>query len=157
MSLEELYRKDRDKFVRRANYILHNHHTAEEAVQDAFVKAHINFGAFDPDKASLNTWFSRILMNCVWDIKRVDKRSPQTVPLEDFLESGQLARISEAEVLSAIASVTNPLHRRMLHHMVILGYSYKELGSCTGASQNSIRKVWERFRERLEKEYNARI
>lgn len=74
----------RDKAYSLAVRILHNREDAEEAVQDAFVRAYRSLGKFE-GKAKFSTWFYRIAYNvCMSRVLRADE--PPTVEFNE--ESG---------------------------------------------------------------------
>lgn len=54
---------------------------AEELVQDTFVRAFSNITSYDPRRAKLSTWLSRIAYRLTLNFLR--RRSPTTVPMED--------------------------------------------------------------------------
>lgn len=62
--------------------------SAEDAVQDALIKALANLDKFNPDKASFKTWLYHIVQNCCIDIHRKDSRSPLNfaVPIDDAFD-----------------------------------------------------------------------
>lgn len=78
---------------RRANrlayYYLGNAADADEAVQDAFVKAYTHIASFRPDLA-FDAWFTRILVNTCLDRLKSRRRVPRT---------------SDAETLAALAGL----------------------------------------------------
>ena len=50
----ELVKRYQDKLVRYADYLLQDKHTAEDAVQDSFIKAFVNLKGFDVKKKFSN-------------------------------------------------------------------------------------------------------
>lgn len=63
---------------------------AEEAVQDAFVKAWRAAGTFDPDR-DLSPWLYQIARRAAEDIARRESRRPPTIGLGAALSNGELA------------------------------------------------------------------
>jgi RNA polymerase sigma-70 factor (ECF subfamily) len=61
-AFEELVRRYDVKLLRIAGHITHNREDAEEAVQDAFLKAYRNLDQFE-EKSSFSTWLIRIAVN----------------------------------------------------------------------------------------------
>ena len=61
-AFEELVKRYDTKLLRIACHITHNQEDAEEAVQDAFLKAYIKLDQFE-EKASFSTWLTRIAVN----------------------------------------------------------------------------------------------
>lgn len=72
--IEEFYRLHYERLVKIVTPRLdRNYSVAEEAVQDAFVKAITFFSAFDPDQKEFGAWFNSILNNCVKDAANKEK------------------------------------------------------------------------------------
>jgi RNA polymerase sigma-70 factor (ECF subfamily) len=61
-AFEELVKRFDFKLLRIACHITQNREDAEEAVQDAFLKAYMNLDQFE-GKASFSTWLTRIAVN----------------------------------------------------------------------------------------------
>jgi RNA polymerase sigma-70 factor, ECF subfamily len=88
---------------RRANRIaylyLRDGSDADEAVQDAFVKAFTHIGTFR-EELSFEVWFTRILVNgCLDRIKARDRRRRWFLPMADLpggYERQEFAKVTEA-------------------------------------------------------------
>jgi RNA polymerase sigma-70 factor (ECF subfamily) len=61
-AFEELVKRYDLKLLRIACHVIQNREDAEEAVQDAFLKAYMNLNQFE-GKASFSTWLTRIVVN----------------------------------------------------------------------------------------------
>src|SRR3990172_1301174 len=68
-AFEDLVLAYQDKIYNLCRYMLGNAHDAEDAAQDAFLKAYQALPKFQP-KASLYTWLYRIATNTCIDYKR---------------------------------------------------------------------------------------
>jgi len=64
----------RPKFVGIAHAILRNREDAEDAVQNAFLSAHLHLRSFE-GRSALTTWFTRIVLNAALMIQRKHKLS----------------------------------------------------------------------------------
>lgn len=64
-----------------ATRVLGNRETAEDVVQDAFLRLWTHAASFNPAAARFSTWFYRVVMNRCLDIKR--KKTPLPLP-EDY-------------------------------------------------------------------------
>jgi len=68
-AFEELVMKYQDRIYNLCNHMLGNSHDAEDAAQDAFIKAYQNLNDFRPE-ASFYTWLYRITVNTCLDNKK---------------------------------------------------------------------------------------
>jgi RNA polymerase sigma-70 factor, ECF subfamily len=102
---------------RIARGILGNDADAEEAVQDAYVRAFASLDAFRGD-ASLGTWLARIVINEA--LRRVEHRKP-TVDLADVAEQLPLDHTGSATMASPVGPEHAAAHaeiQRILEHAV---------------------------------------
>ena len=72
-ALEEMFVDSRNKFLSMAYSILRNREDAEEAVQEAFLSAHLHLRSFE-GRSALKTWLTRIVLNAALMMQR--KRKP---------------------------------------------------------------------------------
>lgn len=75
----EVVRRYQDKLLRYAKVLVHNHAVAEDAVQEAFIKAFINLHGFNTKK-KFSSWIYRIVHNEA--VNRI-KKEAKTVSIED--------------------------------------------------------------------------
>src|SRR5262249_61514094 len=68
-----MFMVSRPKFVAMAHAILRNREDAEDAVQNAFLSAHLHLRSFE-GRSALRTWFTRIVLNAALMMQR--KRTP---------------------------------------------------------------------------------
>lgn len=88
----ELIERHKDKALTLAVKILRNREDAEEALQDAFVRAFNALPRFEW-KSSFSTWFYRIVYNvCVSGLSKRDKK--QRVSIDDDDESGSVLELA---------------------------------------------------------------
>jgi RNA polymerase sigma-70 factor (ECF subfamily) len=142
--------------VRLACYYLRDAAEADEAVQDAFVKAFAHLASFDPAR-SFEVWFTRILVNSCLDRVKARKRrqrwqvamadtagpfEPVSVPApgspHGSPEVVMLRRERARQLLAAIQRL--PTRQRtviMLSHLD--GRSTREVSEMTGLSESTVR------------------
>jgi RNA polymerase sigma-70 factor (ECF subfamily) len=78
----------RTRFVATAHAVLRNKEDAEDAVQSAFISGYLHLRSFE-GRSALKTWFTRIVLNAAFMIKR--KRSPSTLqPLAENSNSHEV-------------------------------------------------------------------
>ena len=89
-AFEEIVKRYDRKLFRIAQYLMHNREDAEDAVQEAFVKAFQHLDQFRED-AKFSTWLTRIAMNQSLMMLRKRRSSKEVSLDEDFQsEDGKL-------------------------------------------------------------------
>lgn len=90
----ELVRRHQRKATRIALYYLREAADADEAVQDAFVKAYTHLQEFEYGR-SFQVWFTRILVNCCLDrVKARGRRARWMVAADDLGDASPLDRVA---------------------------------------------------------------
>src|SRR5579884_564592 len=97
----ELVERYRAAVVRRAQAILRDPVAAEDAAQEAFVRAYAYLDSYD-GKHRLYTWLARIVTNVC--LSQLSGHQWQTLPLEDALSVPSDALNEEDPELAALAS-----------------------------------------------------
>jgi len=54
-------------------------HESEDLLQDAYVRAHLKIGLFDPGRGSLKNWIYKIAINIYYDRKRFKTRETDAI------------------------------------------------------------------------------
>lgn len=86
-AFEEIVKRYDRKLFRIAQYLMHNREDAEDAVQEAFVKAFQHLDQFRED-AKFSTWLTRIAMNQSLMMLR-KRRSAKEVSLDEDFQSDE--------------------------------------------------------------------
>lgn len=90
----ELVRRHQRKATRIALYYLRDAAEADEAVQDAFVKAYTHLRDFEYGR-SFEVWFTRILVNsCLDRVKSRGRRARWMIAADDLGDASPLDRVS---------------------------------------------------------------
>ena len=126
--------------------ILGDRGEAEEAAQEAFLRAWRHADAYDPRRGTVATWLLAIVRNVAIDRARMRRFEPvdPTYLLSDVVDparSPEERRIAgeEAERLRA-ALATLPLEqRRALLHAVFLGRTAREIGALDGTPIGTVK------------------
>ncbi len=106
--LAEAHRAHRARLVAKARAVLGDPESAEDAVQDAFLRAWAACSAFDPDAGpTLLAWLSTITRNVVVDQVRARVARPQ-------LPRTELGQAGEPPSGTSTASPTDTALQRML-------------------------------------------
>ena len=151
-----LVARHRDRGARFAAAMLGDPFEAEEAVQDALVRAYRGLaGCRDPDR--FGAWFLQILVNrCRTRGTRAGRRGAVFVRDEVALAQAASAEASDAEWREEIAVALAKLEPRMREAFVLKhveGLEYTEMAPLVGASvpalKMRVKRACERLRELL--------
>src|SRR5262245_55796805 len=98
-----------EAFLRRATYILRSEESAEDAVQETFLKIYKYGPRFsEREGASFNSWGYRILTNVCYDLaeKRTqDSARVKVLDTSDLDVAGSIDEISTSEQVSQVQSI----------------------------------------------------
>jgi len=147
----ELVSRLQHRASRLAHYYLRDHAEADEAVQDAFVKAYWNLGTYREERP-FEAWFTRILVNgCLDRLKARRRRWRWLRPLEHegppAVEAASVAESPEEAVLreEARGSLRQAIEKLPLRQreVVVLshldGRTTKEIAQLTGMREPTVR------------------
>jgi RNA polymerase sigma-70 factor, ECF subfamily len=159
----ELVARHQRRASRIALHYLRDGAEADEAVQDAFVKAYSHLASFR-EALPFEVWFTRILINgCLDRIKARSRRERWMVPLED---GGDPAAVPVARGLSPEGALLARERRRKLagalsrlperQRVVFVlsqceGHTAREVGEITGLNESTVRVHLFRAIRRLRK------
>jgi RNA polymerase sigma-70 factor (ECF subfamily) len=116
--------------------ILLDRDLAEDAVQQAALRAFERFDTFDQTRSFRQWWFS-ILHNCCIDIVRADKSS-QHVSVDDLDETATEQEADPAAELIAAINLLSADHREILRLKYFAELSYKELAAALNIPQGTV-------------------
>lgn len=151
MSVEELYRRSKNRFIKKILPIVKSRELAEDLLQDAMIVAMERYHLYDATRSKEETWFSYILFSTVWNWKRREKRQvlidSQTLEdLEDILVAPPEGLMSDA---IDVGKVTNPLHKLVIELHLKNGYSIKQIAWLLRGKESNFRKVLQRVQRKL--------
>lgn len=131
--------------------------TAEEVVQETYLRALTYFPSFDPKRGPFIKWFNMILFNTLRDIQREYQNRPKEliegVSFADILTHEELPMNVEQKILE----VENEKHQRILYLFYVLGYNSREISQIEAeTSQTNVTTVVARFRDKLKEEHGNR-
>lgn len=131
---------------------------AEDAAQEAFIRAYTRLHTYDPAR-KFSSWLLAIASHYCIDMLR--KRRIQTLPLDELPPRAELAmhprtqpeqvvvRQQDASAVQTLLNVLSPAYRTP----VILRYwydmSYREIGDAMGVSENAVKTRLYRARGKL--------
>ena len=161
-AFEDLVLAYQDKIYNLCRYMLGNAHDAEDAAQDAFLKAYQALPKFQP-KASLYTWLYRIATNTCIDYKRkpifeslfgdsgegeklIHDRASDAPSPEKLYQSKQID-----EALRESLEKLSPKLRAIIILKEIEELSYEEIADALEISMGTVKSRIARAREELQK------
>lgn len=116
----------------------------EELVQDTFVRAFASLGSFRGE-STLRTWLFTIERRLMLDRRRADRRSRETVPVEEsdhVSEYGALDSLIAEEAQERVRKsldALSPTQREVFTLRVQQGLSYREIAQVVGTSEGAAR------------------
>jgi len=173
-AFEQLVKRYDRKLFRIAQHITHNWEDAEDAVQEAFLKAFQHLGEFRED-SKFSTWLIRITLNQSLMKLRKQRRAIREVSLEEDFQAGedmlpmevidwapdpeQLYRASELRgILIKALSGLRPVLRAVFVLRDIEGLSTAQTADVLNLSQVAVKaRLWRgrlQLRERLNRYFS---
>ncbi len=135
-----------------AQKILQNRPDAEEATQDAFIKAYRHLAGFN-QTAKFSTWLYRIVFNTAISYKRKNKR--QFLNIENTIieyrqdAEGLLEKTDKKKFLNQAMAKLNDADRTALTLFYLQEFSLEEIEEITGMHANTAKVRIHRARQRL--------
>jgi RNA polymerase sigma-70 factor, ECF subfamily len=169
-AFEELLSEARPRAVAVATKVLHDPDDAEDAVQEAFLKAWKNLARFE-GRSAFATWIHRIVMNSSLDLLRRRACRPTTLGVED--DSGErrtrpepvttetpervLARSEAHRLVHGALAELSPTHRQTVTLREIEEHSYEEIAQISACPIGTVMSRLHHARKRLAEELQAAI
>jgi RNA polymerase sigma-70 factor (ECF subfamily) len=157
-AFDELYRRHRERVARVCYRFMNNRPDAEEAAQEAFLKAFQALPRFN-GQYQVGAWLSRIAANVCVDNLRVKSRTHLVaLPSDDrhsFTEQGPedilLGEYPEIDV--AIDNI-QPLHANALKMRALEGLSHVEMAGALDMSPSQVKALLHRARSSFKKAWD---
>jgi RNA polymerase sigma factor (sigma-70 family) len=120
--------------------------TAEDIVQQAFVKCLKYINSYDPEKGSPKVWFNKVLYG---ELKDYRASYVADVHLDDEL----LYKVDDPKVIllidEEINAISNYNHRRIVELFYRNGYSVNEIAKYMNTNPSNVTTVCNRFKRNL--------
>lgn len=140
-----------------ARHLLRDEHDAQDAVQEAYLRAWRHFASFLGGDA--RPWLLAIVRNCCWSWRRSTRASRSMIEYDDSehgtpsgehfaADAAALADSARTQVQAALA-LLQPEYREVIVLREIQGLSYKEIAQVTGAPLGTVMSRLARARGRL--------
>jgi len=144
---------------------------ASDVVQDAFTRAHRNFGSFKGgSEAQLVAWLRQILIHQIFELRNFSQRQKRDVRREEPLGNNEelqlmvaslptengcpVCHATEKEDLATISRALESLsavQRDVIQLRYWENLSFPEIGQRIGRSAEAVRKCWFRAVQKLER------
>jgi RNA polymerase sigma-70 factor, ECF subfamily len=156
----ELVERHTERFYRLAYRYVQNKETAEDLVQDAFLRLWENPATWRPDRNSkFTTWFYRIVVNlCLdWQKKKRPILLDEDVPLADERESADEAMIrsQEQRLLEKEIAALPERQRTALNLCFDEGLSNQEAAEAMGVNLKALQSLIMRAKTTLKERMKA--
>jgi RNA polymerase sigma-70 factor, ECF subfamily len=156
----ELVKRHTERFYRLAYRYVQNRETAEDLVQDAFLRLWENPAIWQPDRNSkFTTWFYRIMVNlCLdWQKKKRPIQLDEDMPLADERESADEAmiRMQEQRLLENEIAALPERQRTALNLCFDEGLSNQEAAEAMGVNLKALQSLIMRAKTTLKERMKA--
>ncbi len=155
-AFEVLVNRHRMAVYRLARSITGNHHDADDAAQETFLRVYRALGSYDPDRP-FKPWLKRITYNTSLNTVRATKSRSRGLVVGDLPEvADQSPRQPErmeakqnfARVDNAVQTLPSELRATLLLRAVE-GMSYKDIATAMGVKIGTVMSRLSRARERV--------
>jgi RNA polymerase sigma-70 factor (ECF subfamily) len=150
-----------ERFYRVAFHRVHNHHDAEDIVQQSLLNALQAEDTFE-GQCLLTTWLGQIVCHQAGDLLRRRQRFPHMAleqnavsQLATNFEATINAKIDGGRILAALPKLLTPAEAQVVHYYYALGWTCKEIAKRLGKTPLLIRQLLYRALSKL-RNYFAR-
>lgn len=154
----DLVRRHQARLIRLCTSLLKNETEAQDAAQEAFVKAYHALNNFRDD-ATFSTWIYRIASNHCLDLLRARRPvesfeqllETQSHGIQRFLSQKDPRRaIEDADLTGRLLSSLPENYRLVLTLREAEGLSYQEIAEVMGVTLDSVKALLQRARHEIE-------
>lgn len=166
-AFEALLKGVRPRALAVANKVLRNPDDAEDAVQEAFLKAWRNLHRFE-GRSSFSTWIHRIVMNTSLDLLRRQAcrpgagaeeegfdRADRSAAVEIETPERQMVRTEVKEMVHGALAVLSPSHREALTLRELEEHSYEEIAEIAACPIGTVMSRLHHARKKIADELRA--
>ncbi len=155
---EELALPHLDAAYTLARHLLRNDHDAEDAVQDAFLRAVRHFGGFRG--GDVRAWLLTIVRNTCYTWLRRNRRDGDSTEFDETVHSplgiaddpeAEMLRGALQEALEAAIAALPVEFREVVVLRDVQGLSYAEIGKVVGIPVGTVMSRLSRARQRLQR------
>ncbi|HSW74884.1 MAG TPA: sigma-70 family RNA polymerase sigma factor [Candidatus Saccharimonadales bacterium] len=139
---EELVNAYHIGLIIHCEHLVGDRDDAEDIAQEAFIKAYMQLGKFNPEKARFSTWLYRIATNLAIDFLRSRRRHVDVSDIEAIAEA-TMPRFIEAErqteIIHAVEGLKPPEFRQVIEAYYWRGESYQDIANAMNTPINTVR------------------
>jgi len=152
--LEDHYRNQRHKYVKRMSWRAGDVFAAEDVVQEAYARAMKYYGSFTGDIEDFGRWYNTIANNCLREFKNAEKGySPvEAEPEEESYDCIGQHKHRMRDLFRLIETKT-PAHVEVLTLYFKQEYNAKSISEITQYSYAMCHQIIFRFRNELREIY----
>ena len=152
-AFRELVNRHKDYAFTLAFRILNSREDAEEAAQDAFVRAYNGLAAFNRE-AKFTTWFYRIVVNCALTVQQRRKMRTEDIDNARLMRGGndasdKMKHKEQKYYIQKALKLLSPDDVTMITLFYLKENSLEEIGDIVGVETNTIKVKLHRARKRL--------
>lgn len=165
-SQEELFKLFYGKMLPVCMRYLPDRDSAQEVLQEGFIKVFEKLGAFDY-KGSFEGWIRRIIANTAIDAIRKSKKDPYLTDNDNDFKLGASDPMVEqediefadlkAEIAMEAIQKLSPAYRAVFNLYVLEDYSHKEIGELLGISEGTSKSNLAKAKMNLQKILNEKF
>ena len=152
-AFRELVNRHKDYAFTLAYRILNSREDAEEAAQDAFVRAYNGLAAFNRE-AKFTTWLYRIVVNCALTVQQRRKMRTEDIDNARIIKGGndasdKLKQKEQKYYIQKALKLLSPDDVTMITLFYLKENSLEEIGETVGIETNTVKVKLHRARKRL--------
>ena len=139
--------------------IVKSEQISEEVLQQTFLKIWEKIDTYDPNKATLFTWMSRIARNTAIDQRRSKdfSKHEKTDSMDRYVDNNVSQTFTTATLdIERLTKDVDDKYKIVLNHVYLMGYSHSQtsekLGIPIGTVKSRIRKAILELRKMIERE-----
>ncbi|MBQ9828040.1 MAG: RNA polymerase sigma factor [Lachnospiraceae bacterium] len=147
-SFAAIYDAYYDRIYKYAFTLLLNREDAEDVTADTFFAAYANISTYDPEKASMRTWLTRIAHNRAVNLVRsaaYSKREDLPEVPEDPGYADPAGQIAAAETVARLYALLKPEERELLNMRCIMELKDREIGELMHLPEKTVNKRYNRL------------
>lgn len=146
--IEAYYRENYDERLKFARKRVgdYNLALAEEALQEAFYRALKYFSTYD-EREDFENWFGRILVNCINDVKRME-RDKGVSHIEEIHKDDYITTIPHTKQVIDLLSKEKPRNQEILRMYLLYDYKSREVAEFLHINHDVVRDVIRTFRRK---------
>ena len=145
---DAIYESYYDRIYKYVYTILLNKEEAEDVTSETFLSAYANFERYDPRKASIATWLTRIAHNCAVNTVRsaaYRKRTDMPEHWEAASEGDFTEEVLASEMMVKLYAQLSQDEREFLNMRYVMELKDKEIAEMLNMNEKAVNKRYQRL------------